>query len=319
MRFRSLIMGIACLILLTSLIYYAEGQNDAIVYRIEINSDNSATWTITQVQDINGTIDSWEGFQHKVVILIDEAAIKTQRQMAAAGDSFQMASRISQDTQSKTTEYQFTWINFSTTQNNQMFFGDVFTIPSFFYKLYGEGNIQIHYPESYTITSISPEPNQQHNSTNTISWIRTQDFINGRPTITLVAGTISPTPSQNTDNNFGQIYLLSGIVVATIIITLVSSFFVIRHRKAKIKVAQPSSPIYKKSSPLESEEEKILKVLHTNQGTAFQSFISAQCKFSKAKTSQLLTALERKGIVRRYKKGRDKIVILADEGKSEQP
>jgi uncharacterized membrane protein len=318
MRFRSIIIIIVCLLLLTPL-YYAQGQNDAIVYKIEINLDNSATWTITQVQDINGTIDSWDGFQHKIVILIDEAAIQTQRQMLPAGDSFQMASRISQDTQSKTTEYQFTWINFSTTNDDQIFFGDAFKVPNFFSKLYGEGNIQIYYPKTCVIYSISPEPNQQDSTTNIISWIRTQDFINGRPTITLIAGTISPTPSQITNNNFNQIYLLSGIVIATIIIILVSSFFLIRNRKAKIKAAQPLAPIYKKSFPLESEEEKILKVLRTNQGTAFQSLITEQCKFSKAKTSQLLTALERKGIVRRYKKGRDKIVILADKGKSEQP
>ncbi len=318
MGFRSIIIIIVCLLLLTPL-YYAQAQNDAIVYKIEINLDNSATWTITQVQDINGTIDSWDGFQHKVVILVDEAAVLTQRQMLLAADSFQMVSRISQDTQSKTTEYQFTWINFSTTTDNQIIFGDSFKVPNFFSKLYGEGNIQIYYPKTCTIHSISPEPNQQDTTTNMISWIRTQDFINGRPTITLIAGTISPTPNQNTNNNFDQIYLLSGIVILAIIIALVSSFFLIRNQKAKIKTAQPVAPLYKKSSPLESEEEKILKVLHTNQGTAFQSLITEQCKFSKAKTSQLLTALERKGIVRRYKKGRDKIVILADEAKSEQP
>jgi uncharacterized membrane protein len=41
--------------------------------------------------------------------------------------------------------------------------------------------------------------------------------------------------------------------------------------------------------------------------------IAEQCRFSKAKTSQLVAALEQKGVVRRYKKGRDKIVTLANQ------
>ena len=41
-----------------------------------------------------------------------------------------------------------------------------------------------------------------------------------------------------------------------------------------------------------------------------QSAIAEQCRFSKAKTSQLLAVLEQKKVITRYKKGRDKIVTL---------
>jgi uncharacterized membrane protein len=68
----------------------------------------------------------------------------------------------------------------------------------------------------------------------------------------------------------------------------------------------------------ETEEEKVLRVLRSNGGSAYQSAITEQCRFSKAKTSQLLTALERKGAVRRYKKGRDKIVNLIEQVKGEK-
>jgi len=51
--------------------------------------------------------------------------------------------------------------------------------------------------------------------------------------------------------------------------------------------------------------------------SAYQSAIIEQCKFSKTKTSELLSAMEKKGIVRRHKKGRDKIVNLNEQAKSE--
>jgi uncharacterized membrane protein len=49
-----------------------------------------------------------------------------------------------------------------------------------------------------------------------------------------------------------------------------------------------------------------------------QSDINDALKFSKAKTSQLLAALEKKGDITRYKKGRDKIVNLAERVKEKK-
>ncbi len=71
------------------------------------------------------------------------------------------------------------------------------------------------------------------------------------------------------------------------------------------------------SKELETEEGKILKLLKSSSGSMHQSAIVEQCRFSKAKTSQLLTVLEKKGNITRYKKGRDKIVNLTERAKSE--
>ena len=56
--------------------------------------------------------------------------------------------------------------------------------------------------------------------------------------------------------------------------------------------------------------QKIIKIIKSSGGTIRQSAITEQAKFSKAKASQLLAALEQKQIVTRVKKGRDKIVSL---------
>jgi len=66
----------------------------------------------------------------------------------------------------------------------------------------------------------------------------------------------------------------------------------------------------------ESEEDKVLRFLRSNAGGVYQTAITEQCRFSKAKTSQLLSALERDGKVRRVKKGRDKIVNIIEQPKA---
>ena len=67
---------------------------------------------------------------------------------------------------------------------------------------------------------------------------------------------------------------------------------------------------------LETEEGKILKLLKSSGGSMRQSAIVDQCRFSKAKTSQLLAVLEKNGNITRYKKGRDKIVNLTERVKN---
>ena len=64
---------------------------------------------------------------------------------------------------------------------------------------------------------------------------------------------------------------------------------------------------------LESDEEKVMNFLRSSGGSLRQSRVSEQFGFSKAKTSQLLTSLEKKGVVARYKRGRDKIVNLIEQ------
>ena len=88
----------------------------------------------------------------------------------------------------------------------------------------------------------------------------------------------------------------------------IASFFVFRKRKSNTKAATTASVTA--TSLVETDEDKIIKIIKSSGGTVHQSAITEQTRFSKAKTSQLLTALEQKGVVTRHKRGRDKIVTL---------
>ena len=63
-------------------------------YRIEINSDNSASWSIVQVTDINETIDDWAGFQQRIFTLVEDAVNVTNREMTIVPETIEMETKF---------------------------------------------------------------------------------------------------------------------------------------------------------------------------------------------------------------------------------
>ncbi len=281
---------------------------DYIQYQVQTNNDNSATWTITQVSDINAPIDTWEGFQQKIFTLIDAAINATNREMTIEPESIQMETVISWETQAKTTEYRFKWLNFSTKENEEIAFGDVFQVPSFFSQLYGDGALQITYPSTYTVISVSPTPDKQDDDSQTLEWYRTQDFMNGKPSITL-----SLKSQDGNEVGWPQSTLIIAVSAIAVAASLVGvGFYMVRRNKQKTKDG-PTVATFAGTTLIESDEEKIIKTIRNFGGVLNQTAIAEQCRFSKAKTSQLLATLEQKGVIKRFKKGRDKIVTLAEK------
>jgi len=261
-------------------------------YRIQLNADGSATWIITQVSGINGTADTWTGFQQKINALVSSASSQTHREMSIDDGSLQM-STTSTSTDSKTTEYGFTWLNFSVTGNGKLVVGDVFGVSSFFAQLYGDGALQINYPTNCTLQSATPAPDQKDPSTQTLEWLGTQFFVAEEPNIVFTtqargyASSVQPPPF---------LLLASVSAVVAVAATIAAWIFFMRTRsKVNPTTATPTLTLP------ETEEEKVLRLLRSSGGNAYQSAITEQFRFSKAKTSMLLTGLERKGLVRRYK------------------
>jgi len=90
-----------------------------------------------------------------------------------------------------------------------------------------------------------------------------------------------------------------------------SGFWLLRRRKkgeVKPVVQAPRSDL-----EIEDDEDRVIRLLKASRGSLFQSTITDECGFSKTKTSLLLTAMEKKGIVKRRKKGREKLVTLIEK------
>lgn len=305
MRLRRLptICLVSALLLLLAPVYEAYCQK-YIEYKIQVNGDGSADWTITRVSGIDTDIDV-VGFQERVVALVDAAAGETQREMAVDEDSLQMIDEITWETQSRKTVYAFTWQNFSIIEAGKITFGDVFGVTGFFEQLYGEGALQISYPSSCDVLSVSPRPDERDDSTQTLKWLGIDYFINAEHEIILLD------KSQSASSGDWQQYAVIGAGLAAATAALLAGFSVFRRRKAKTRASRTAASAW--VPRVESDEEKIIQILRSSGGSMRQSAVTERCRFSKAKTSQLLTALEQKGAIKRYKRGRDKIVTLIEK------
>ncbi len=297
--------AISALMLLLMPLYGARCQN-YIEYKVQIHGDNSADWTITRISGIDTDIDV-AGFQERIITLIEAAANETQREMAVDENSLQLIDDISWETQSRRTVYAFKWQNFSTVENGKITFGDVFYIADFFGQLYGDGALQITYPSTHSILSVSPRPDDRDDSVQTLKWLGTGYFINGEPEIVLV--------DKAQSGDWWQQYAVIGAILMAAVASLAIGVYVFRRRKAKARVATTAAP--GGMLLIESDEEKIVKLIRSSGGKMRQSAVTEQCRFSKAKTSQLLAALEQKGVITRYKRGRDKIVTLNERATGE--
>ncbi len=289
----------AAAVLLLLVPFYGVHCQNYVEYKMWISGDKSAEWTITRVSGIDTDIDVL-GFQERVRTLVDAVANETRREMAVDENSLQMSDEISWETQSRRTVYAFTWQNFSVFENGKLTFGDAFRLPSFFGQLYGDGGLQISYSSEYAVSSVAPRPDERDDSGQMLKWLGTSYFVNGEPEIVLV--------DKSQVGGWWQQYAVIGAVLAVVAAVFLAGVYVFRRRKSKAIVAAKLAGV-----PLvESDEEKILKLVRVSGGKMRQSAITEQCRFSKAKTSQLLAVLEQKGVITRYKSGRDKIVTLSE-------
>lgn len=270
-------------------------------YTIQINSDCSATWTIQQI-GTNVTIDPT--FQSKLSSLINATESITGRNMTGILDSI----TVSFSGSYVDVEYKFQWMNFSKKENAKIIIGDVFQVKDFFDQLYGDGQVDMTYPSQYVIASkTEPFPYIENDSSRTLVWLGTDDFKDGNPTIVLIESS-STSGFLEAWHNIVLIACLSVLAAGSLI-----GFYVFKLRKKKGK--EITKKLEAPSLGIETNEEKIVKILKSSGGSLCQSAIAEQCKFSKAKTSQLLATLEDNGIVTRYKRGRDKIVVLNEQEK----
>lgn len=158
-------LTICTLLLLLLPLNAAQGQN-YFEYKVQIKSDGSAAWMITQFSSANATIETWDVFQQRVFDLVDSATSVTHREMTVDENSLQINTTVSSE--SKTTEYTFTWQNFSIIQGSKLSFGDVFQVNNFFDQLYGDAALQLSYPTDYSVKSVSPIPYERQDSADTL-------------------------------------------------------------------------------------------------------------------------------------------------------
>jgi len=296
-RIHILMLVAAMIILLTST---GKGYSNQVEYALEISDNGSTVWMIRQTVTVNDTYDDLNQFQGRVELLVDAARNETSRNMFAEAisiSSIMSGSYIS-------VEYVFRWDNFSKIEDGNILIGDVFEVHDLFPRLYGDGTVQITYPPEYRINRILPSPSRRDDSSRLLEWLGTAEFDNGNVDIAFKREAGAPGLLEAVGQN---IILIVGAVA--ILAVSVASILVFRRRKTKeANLSETSLP--PTSSGLESDEERVVKMLKSVGGSAYQSAMTEHFGFSRSKTSQLLSIMEKNGTIKKHRKGRDNIVTL---------
>ena len=272
---------------------YCIGQ---VEYTICVYSDGSATWTLILISESNFSYAD-ENFRGNLTELVEEAENKTGREMDVRIEEIYI---VPQDTY-MVVKYIICWENFCEVENSKLVVGDVFQVDDFFSKLYGDGVVYLTYPPEYFVETVSPRPDEQDDQHQMLKWFKAE---------LLSAQTTSIVLTRRTS---GFLEFLQQNVVPIVSLIVIASgssivFYLLRRkRKAEESLAKPLFPPLLE---MEDDEEKVVRTLKNSGGSLYQSQISEKCGFSRAKTSQLLKLMERKGILERRKKGRGKIVTL---------
>jgi len=240
-----------------------------------------------------------ERFINNTQFMINAASSNTSRNMDAV--NFNVSAYLLQTITGSQgiVEYKFFWIGFASVDNGQIQVGDVFTIMRLF--LLERDELNIIYPEGYIVSYVEPDPYNIRNEDRMIIWIGQKSFASGEPTITLTKKNIS---------FFDSLYFGLTISFIALGVSFSAIFYRIRVKKRKQEESRRNLLSILEG---ESEENKILKLLRESGGYLPQSSITKKLGLSKSKASETLKSMEKKGLIKREKKGREKIVILLEQ------
>jgi predicted transcriptional regulator len=176
----------------------------------------------------------------------------------------------------------FLWTGFSLKEMDMLKIGDAFSEGSYIKN--GEVLV-IEYPESYSINSVYPEPNEKRE--NSLLWYGPKILLENEPRVIL--------EKKSLINSMN--ILLFGIICILVIFIALIYFFVISKKN--------------KNAPIMlSDHEKVTNILRSSGGKCFQNDIVSQSGMSKSKISQIISEMEKNELIAKQKYGKNNLIIL---------
>jgi len=309
----SLIANISFILLILNLPTTVASLNYVRAITIELYEDGSAKWIIekrfvAETEYERALFFNEHGFtkideyKKNITKLVNLAWQLTGRNMSALDIKLTQKEFREDDKYRLTVSLEFIWLNFSKVLDEDIYIGDVFD--GNFVDLREYDSLTIIYPPCYTNSSVpAPNPDEFDESRRALVWYGPKDFERGKPRISFKKFENTEPTEIDYRNLLWQLMLTVGIII----VTAFGGFLILKKYQRHTKEIKFE---YDKGIKLEDDERKIIDLLIDSGGTLSQSAITRKSEFSKSKTSKILTALEKKGIISRKKKGRTKIVSL---------
>jgi len=288
-----------------------------VTYTITIHEDGSATIAIErktllrnenqtsyfELHYISESRVRLQEFSGNISALIDMVFKETGRKCSRSSVNYFVGTSSTENGTYGIVRYTFDWTEFAEKTNETIIIvGDVF-IEGFF--LLGDGMLKVKYPSNYIVSRAAPPANNAEDEI--LTWISTANLDRKQPKIVLER--IKPTLLDYLRENI--FLILSAVLISSLGLT---ALMVYKVRKRRVRSYKLSIQVDESESFDElSDERRVIELLKAVGGTLTQSKITEKLGCSKAKVSQLLTLMENKGILKRKKRGREKIVTLIDD------
>jgi len=186
--------------------------------------------------------------------------------------------------------FSFFWTDFART-GNDLLIGDAFAGGMYLAK---DNTLIIRYPYGYTVKSADPAPDEVCDG---LIWYGLRSFGVGEPRISLEKPAFP---------------LLPAAAGLSIIIIAVAGFFIYRTKKRQKEPAEQKTeepPL--SATEMVNLEERVIQLLRTQGGEAFQSEIVRNMGLPKSTVSAALNELHRRGVIQKVKKGRENLIRLS--------
>jgi len=330
MKTKSCLVYLLLSLALAAMIFFTMGSCDGQLQwsthiQIEVFADGSATWVVQQRTPLKTDEDEaafWLYFNEVSISnasvssvvhsMVSHASLVTGRSMSVEipppPEEWLIGSVSSKGlSREGIIQYQFDWLGFAEKIGDEKIkIGDALSGEL---DLSRDDILTIKYPSGYAPIFFYPPPDETRESERILTWFGPRNFGAGEPNALLEKKSFSWT-----DVITGNITLFS-VIVTAVSTGLLGYFFGMKralvNKGLKPKVGQEQAPISELS--VEDDEEKIIRLLVAAGGRMLQSTIAKQCGFSKSKASELLSSMEKKGVIIRKKRGRGKIVALVEK------
>jgi uncharacterized membrane protein len=302
---------------------------DAVVMRVALQPDGSASWTVRYRLDIStenetaafedlraditaNTSAYISSFRTRIRGTVDEAANVTGREMRA--ENFSIQTRTDSLSESGFVTYRFTWHAFAAVDGDRLIAGDA--LAGLF--LDEQTTLTMAWPQEYTRQSVRPDPTRTEDRS--VSWEGRQTFAMDEPRLV-----VGPPPST-----FPAWVPAVGLGILIIII----GGYLYRSRwdqepqgttaSAPGETAEVSEATTGSGSEggesgddepppeLLSNEERVLELLEQQGGRIKQQEVVRRLDWTEAKTSQVVTDMRESGDVEVFRIGRENVIKLPD-------
>jgi hypothetical protein len=297
-------------------VYAQNTLDESLTNTITLRSDGSATWRIehrfllaTQedVTFFEQYLAQFEAekqfylqdFANRMQTLVSRASLITGRSMGA--ENFQVVTDLVHAAAASygVIVYSYEWVGFAKLEATRLVVGDVFE--GGFYLYQGDAMIVV-YPFAYGVVAASPIPDETRSADRSLVWYGRRNFGAGEPTVILEEELAAVV------DDFPAFLPWISVIVAIVVGGFAILYFVRRRNKPGSDGAGSLRRVAVEK--MADEEEKVIKLLRAAGGKLFQSQITRHCGFSASKTSELLSGMEKKRVIKRKTQGREKLVIL---------